>query len=224
MRKILVLLFMIYSISFSLKGEEQRIKIAVVDSGSSRDQINSKSTCENGVIDKIESTGIDTEGHGTNIYGIIDKKMNNKTHCIVIYKVWKKSLDAIDITLHIASAIKHATKTRVKFINLSIGGEESHFKERAMVKRAINKGIFVITAAGNNGDNLDKECDYYPACYKEDFPSDFLRVVSANDLKASNYGKIVTNKERGKNVEGAGITRSGTSQATAILTSKLINK
>lgn len=83
--------------------------------------------------------------------------------------------------------------------------------------------------ADSVGQDLDKKCFYYPACYK--FPVEYYRVVGSNTgyqnilggiTKYSNYGKKVTHWEDGTNV-GTPKLR-GTSQATAINLGKWVRE
>jgi subtilisin family serine protease len=87
----------------------------------------------------------------------------------------------------------------------------------------LNGGGHLITAAGNDAENLDLPNNhYYPAQYDK-------RIVVVGALDSyevqtyfSNYGKVVTRWEHGLMVTGYGITLSGTSQATAIATGKMV--
>lgn len=224
-RNIIILIFLF--IAYNNLRAEERIKIAIVDTGISEAQSKLKSTCKNGVYGYTGNKGIDDNGHGANIYGIISKKLNTKTHCIMSFKVFYKNPTMSEknlINTHIIAAIEKATKLRAKFINLSLSGPEYASREKEVIEKAVQRGIYVVVAAGNDGLNLDRNCNIYPACYKKYINSDYLRVVTTHYLKHSNRGKIVTDKASGTDVEGGGIALSGTSQATAQITGKLINK
>jgi len=79
------------------------------------------------------------------------------------------------------------------------------------------------------GQDLDKNCYYFPACYQ--FPSEYFRVVGSNtgyendfggENRYSNYGKKVTHWENGTNVGTPKM--KGTSQATAINLGKWVRE
>jgi len=222
-KQILLLIFMCFVIS-SLRAET-REKIAVIDSGSSITQSKSGILCESGIVNYTRGTRYDTNDHGTNIIGIIAKTLNKKTQCIISYKVYNARISGQEVTDNITKALKSAIRRGVKFINLSMGGSSSSEPELKAIKKANKKGIYVLVASGNEGVDFDKEdCDYFPACYRVSYKHSKFRVVTTISLKGSNRGSIVTNKERGYEVEGGGVVRSGTSQATAVYTSKLIKK
>ena len=66
--------------------------------------------------------------------------------------------------------------------------------------------------------NLDKKCNIYPACYDKR-----IIMVSRSEIgKKCGYGKRVTILENGTDIKGFGIAMSGTSQATAVVTGKII--
>ena len=174
----------------------------------------------------------DNHGHGTHIAGIINEINPNAKLLIIKYFNPKASEeDNLDATIR---AINTAVEANVDIINYSSGGEGYNLKEYEALKRAQDKGILVIAAAGNNGKNIDSGNDaYYPASY------DLNNIISVINLKSesqvhktSNYGlKNADIGALGTNIHsfipgGRIATLSGTSQATAIISgyaSLLIN-
>ena len=86
----------------------------------------------------------------------------------------------------------------------------------------LRTGADISVAAGNDGLDLDKKCSAFPSCYKKIINSRRFHVVGAINAKFSNFGSIVETYETGIDVGSP--MMSGTSQATAIFTNKLILK
>ena len=127
----------------------------------------------------------------------------------------------------IQEAVAYAIVLKVDIINISAGGKEFSLAESAIIKKALDSKITVVAAAGNNFVNLDKECNFFPACYDE-------RIIVVGNLNkdksiadTSNYGNYVKKWEVGQNVlsdapNGGEQYKSGTSQAAAIVTGKIV--
>ena len=87
----------------------------------------------------------------------------------------------------------------------------------------------VIVAAGNESKDLSKDCSTYPACYRFNTPN-FYVASNCIDKKnkvlhtTSNYGGPVTDCEEGINVTAGNITMTGTSQAAALRTKRLLDE
>ena len=97
--------------------------------------------------------------------------------------------------------------------------------EKAAVKRFLDHSGKIIAAAGNEHASLElAENAYFPALY------DKRIIVVGNNTKdgvrsnSSNYGEPVTRWEVGEDVEAYGIVMTGTSQATAVATGKIISE
>ena len=206
-------------------GFETRIKIGIIDSGISLSQSLSDHLCKDGRKSAITfDSGLDRNGHGTNVFGLIAKQINPKTHCIISYKFWNPGISNSKSNMNVVNSLYQARKDGVKYINMSLGGDGSSAQELKQIGEALEKGITVVVAAGNESTNLDITCDYFPACYKKDNLKKYNNfiVVGAKDVGVANYGKIITAYEKGHMV---GIpVLSGTSQATATHTGKIISK
>jgi len=109
---------------------------------------------------------------------------------------------------------------------VSGGGTEPSTEEKALVTEALNKGITLVLAAGNERSDLLSH-PYYPAMY------DKRAIIVGNESRthsrvpSSNWGPTVE-WEIGENVmsylpRGQG-TMNGTSQATAVRTGKLVRQ
>lgn len=106
-------------------------------------------------IDK-DSTPIDTSGHGTEVAGIIAadgqlKGIAPKSK-ILAYRV---SDDGNSVSSDlIIKAIEQAIVDGADIINISLGINRTNHKIDNAVNKAIDEGILVVTAAGNNGPEL----------------------------------------------------------------------
>ena len=210
----------------TLSANAKTIKIAVIDTGfdfNGKWNIQPK-LCKYGHKD-FTGTGLqDNHGHGTHIAGLIAKHAEQADYCLVILKFFDpKKRSSVDLT---TKAVQYAVNIKVDFINISAGGVNPSPLEQKAILNALNSLITVVAAAGNEMSNLTSKT-YYPALYDER-----IVVVEAIDSKgnripASNYGPQVDYKELGHEVQSIlpnnkyG-TLTGTSQATAIVTGKLV--
>lgn len=170
----------------------------------------------------------DTNGHGTNIVGIIDSYMKKSkvNYCIVILKYYsdaQSGMQNLDATI---KAIQYATNIGVDYINYSGGGPTFSNDEYLALKKAEDKKIKVVVAAGNDNSDIGiPGNEYYPASY--DLPDTIIVGNKREDgvrSESSNYGTKVNRWEVGENVTAYEITMTGTSQATAIATGKLASE
>ena len=99
---------------------------------------------------------LDTNGHGTEVVGIIaadgELKGIAPKSSIIAYKV---SVDGNSVSPQlIIKAIEQAIKDEVDIINISLGVNRTNSKIDQAVNEAIESGIVVVTAAGNDGPGL----------------------------------------------------------------------
>ncbi len=167
---------------------------------------------------------MDYHGHGTNIVGIIDRYANWSTYeyCIVIVKYYSPGFGD-DNLKNTVKAIKYATAIGADFINYSGGGKDRSQDEVDAIQSFLNNGGTVVAAAGNEGADL-KLTPFYPA-----LADDRIIVVGnlgfdGNKAPSSNYGEKVDIWERGTSIEGFGLIMTGTSQAAAVVTGKMIKQ
>ena len=169
----------------------------------------------------------DYNGHGTHVAGLIKKYAGNASYCFLIYRYFEYDIfSGNDNLKNEIQAIKQAVKDGATIINISGGGRDRSYEECKTIENA--SSVRFVLAAGNNGENIDFG-HFYPACCGS---SNITIVGSTNKdgvkLSSSNYGNSVTAWELGLNVEstvpgGTGVM-SGTSQATAITTGKIVSK
>jgi subtilisin family serine protease len=156
----------------------------------------------NGFVDDVhgadfindDSDPNDDAGHGTHVAGIIGAKGNNGAGVTGVN--WDAKLMALKFldrdgsgnTADAANAIDYAVSHGARVINASWGGPAFSMALYQAVKRAGDKGVLFVAAAGNDGQNADVQPDY-PAAY--DLPN--VISVAASDrydrlADFSNYG------------------------------------
>lgn len=262
MRKLLVFLLAVaLLVAWPFKvswAKSKTITIAVIDTGIDKALPN---LCKMGhksfVADEVDPLN-DLHGHGTHIAGLINENAGEGNYCLVAIKYYSERANGTQNLENLKKAINYAINIKVDFINISGGGPEADANERAAIERALNKKIKVVVAAGNEHSDLDKSCNYFPACYDprltvvgnlqitkdhRNLPADLIAAAWAAKLEiakkigsfdterspTSNYGIKVTRWEIGTNIKSTlpnGETgyMTGTSQATAIATGKLVHQ
>lgn len=210
--------------------------VAVIDTGFNYPQISTGvNLCKFGHrnftsnVDEVKISGIkdpvpvDHHGHGTNVTGIIQEYAKNSYYCMVIIKYYDPKAMNNDNLENTIKAIKYARNIGADYINYSGGGLLFDSREKDEIQKFLDKGGRFIAAAGNERSDI-KKLPYYPAMYDS-------RIVSVGSIEKdgsvamySNYGEGITRWEYGTNIVGFGIIQSGTSQATATATGKIINE
>lgn len=219
--KVLFLFILLSAISVSAKT----IHIAVLDTGYTLTQSFNK--CED--VPEYNATNesiVDIHGHGTNIIGIISERLKGIDYCIIPIKVFEKNTTGKFEQYINGLFYLEDNKDKIDIVNLSLSGEDENIVESLLLQSLLNKGLKIITAAGNNNKELNtKNCKAFPSCVDN-------RIISVGCLQQdgktkcshSNFGNRVTAWEIGDKVKGAGITMTGTSQATAVYTAKLAKR
>merc|ERR1711976_174348 len=109
---------------------------------------------------------------------------------------------------------RHAQRPAV--MSMSLGGKGRSMAYKAAISQAVNAGIAVVVAAGNENDDA---CGYSPAFVKSAIT---VGAISSGDVRAyySNFGSCVQIYAPGTNIRSAGIRNdresaemSGTSMA-----------
>jgi subtilisin family serine protease len=231
------------------KCNKAPIRIAILDTGFGfKDQGHEANLCRYGhkdftkdrqfthAFDTHDLVPLDVHGHGTNIAGIIDGylKEAHTNYCFVIVKYYSEQQRGSENLLATIRGINYAANIHADYINYSGGGPETNQFERAAIKRFLNHGGKLISAAGNENQDIDKpENAYYPAQYDKriivvgNLCKDGVEYIQSDGTKikrcaSSNYGEAVTRWEVGEDVTAFGITMTGTSQATATATGKIV--
>ncbi|MDH3677463.1 MAG: S8 family serine peptidase [Nitrosopumilus sp.] len=99
---------------------------------------------------------MDNNGHGTQVAGVIAADGQAKGVApkakILAYKVSEDG-DAVSSDL-IVKAIEKAIEDKADVINISLGVNKTNTQIEAAVTKALEKEIFVVTAAGNDGPGI----------------------------------------------------------------------
>jgi len=99
---------------------------------------------------------MDNNGHGTKVAGVIAADGNTLGVApkakILAYKVSEDG-EGVSSEL-IMKAIKKAIEDKADIINISLGVNKTNSKIDSAVNHALDNGIFVVTAAGNDGPEL----------------------------------------------------------------------
>jgi len=152
------------------KGEG--IKVAVLDTGASLEHPDLKDNIKDSCDFTGSSSGVkDIEGHSTHCCGIIAAIDNGIG---VIGVAPRSSLYVCKVLSdngcgdynQIASGIDWAISKGVDIISMSLGSPLDSSELYNAVKRAYDKGIIIVCAAGNDGDNHGDNINY-PAKYSE---------------------------------------------------------
>ena len=212
--------------------QKKLLRIVVLDTGFTKSPTSRVKLCKDGSKDFTGRGLEDNQGHGSHIANIIADRISPKlNYCIIIVKWYDTDQDSsVSVEERTLKSFEYiATLKDITAVNYSAGGPGEFVPERDAVRSVTVSNTKVFVSAGNNSHNLDKDCNFFPACYN----IHNLNVIGLLDKngkhhKLSNYGKIVTQWENGVDVlADAGskgiIYLTGTSQATAIATSKYIN-
>lgn len=202
------------------------IHIAILDTGCDINHkcLNDRIVETKNFIDGSEDV-TDKNGHGTHVAGIIAANRSKEGMTGIapevslhIYKVLADNGDGSHSA--IAKALEQAINQKVDIINMSLGGTEANEKMHELINKAIDNGICVVCASGNEamGDNGSVDEISYPGFWREvvevgsmeqnGVMSKFSNSNYNIDLVA--YGGQITSCYPGNKYA----TTSGTSQAT----------
>lgn len=214
---------------------EKTVVVAVIDTGLSfSEETKNVRLCDTGHKDfttihryNMDQTNIpvpiDTNGHGTNIAGLIQDFAGYANYCMVILKYFDPKATGQQNLVASIAAIKYATSIKADYINYSGGGQLSDEAENIAVKTYLDNGGKFIAAAGNESNNMD-QAPFYPAASDSRITVVGSTDTFGNRLPSSNYGTRINKWEVGYKMKAFGIKLTGTSQAAAITTGKMIRK
>lgn len=175
----------------------------------------------------------DHHQHGTHISGLIAQYAAGSNYCLVMIKFFdtkeNEGINHLDLEM---KAIQRAINLKVDIINYSAGGNDKSDRECTLIKKALDLGIVVVTAAGNEHNDINKT-PYYPAMCDDRVIAVANADVDGVYAYTSNYTNDVELKARGLYKENGTSVFSvipnnssgymtGTSQAAAIETGKII--
>lgn len=165
----------------------------------------------------------DMHGHGTHIAGIIKSVMPDVL--ILPLKYYNPGASDNDNLKSTVEAIEFAIEQNVDIINYSSGGPGASIEELRALKKAEEKGILVVAAAGNRSSDIDDMKNaYYPASYGL---ANIITVINHDSDgrlgPSSNFGKNKADisapgtRIRSSLPGGRAGYLTGTSQATAFV-------
>lgn len=179
---------------------------------------------------------IDSHGHGTHIAGIIGAIANDHSGTagvsqmvqIMPVRYYSETAPGSVNLANTIKALHYAIDNGARIINYSGGGPEYSEEEFQAMKRAEQKGILIVAAAGNDHHDTDiEEYKYYPAAYEFKGLKNIITVASIDSenklLPSSNWGmKAVDVAAPGEGIlstipGGRYGKMTGTSQATAFV-------
>lgn len=229
--KILLVVVMATVVSMPLVAKDKTITIAVIDSGI---DASIPKLCKFGhksFSSALPNPLLDEDGHGTHIAGLISSTAEDGDYCLVSIKYYNVKAKGTENLDNMIKSVQYAINIGVNFINISGGGPERNEQEYKLIETALNQHIKIVVAAGNEHIDLDKVCNFFPACYDKRIVivGNLIRNGSTTRSPTSNYGNVVNRWETGTYVlstapGGKLVRMSGTSQATAVATGKLVRE
>lgn len=142
----------------------------------------------------------DLNGHGSHVAAIIGARSENGVGGSGV--CWRAKLLAVRVldasgsgtTADIVEGLNFAVGAAAKVVNISLGGYFSDAAFSAAISNARNNGVLVVTAAGNNGVNLNSSADYRNS-FPCEYTQDNIICVSAVDqnfqlASFSNYDSV----------------------------------
>lgn len=165
----------------------------------------------------------DTVGHGTHCAGIICAKEGpakgiapgvSLISCKVLGHSGMGSNDAV------AQAVDYAVEAKADIISMSLGSQRPDARLHDALKRAVQSGVIVVCAAGNDGGAVD-----YPAAFPETIAVGAVDR-SGNVCEFSSRGKEIAVAAPGQDITSTWLadgyaTISGTSMAAPFVTGVL---
>lgn len=165
------------------KGETgEDIVVAILDTGIDTEHPDLKDQ----IIGGANFTGIgrksdytDKNGHGTHVAGTIAASMNGSgvigvapsaklLICKVLGADGGGSYQGIIDGIRFAANWRGPNGEKVRVMNMSLGGPYNDPKLYRAILEAVSKGILIVVASGNEGDNDESSMEYgYPALYNE---------------------------------------------------------
>jgi subtilisin family serine protease len=160
------------------------VKVAVLDTGVDYNHPELKGKVLNG-YDAVKGygTGMDVQGHGTFVAGVITQVAPGAT--IIPVRVLDENGNGS--VANIMNGLQYAIDAGAKVVNLSLSSTYDFKVLHLLIQIAKARGVVVVSAAGN--DNSANR--YYPAAYSEDLG---IGATNNQDYKASfsNYNPTLS--------------------------------
>lgn len=152
--------------AWSLVNQKREVKVAVLDTGVdyTHPDLKNKVLVDEGYnfVDNNYNV-MDYDGHGTHISGIIAAEANNSIGLagvtgnldVKIMPVKVLDQDGEGDTISVVKGILYAVDNGANIINLSLGIRSKVELIAQAIDYAKSKGVFVVTASGNDNENSD---------------------------------------------------------------------
>lgn len=175
------------------------VRVAVIDTGVAAFGQDTPKNLING-WDYVDNDGNprDEHGHGTHVAGTVAQASNNNRGTIgVAPDVELLAIRVLDrwgsgSSYWTAKGITYAVNNGADVINLSLGSPSSTSVERDAVRDAVNRGVVVVAASGNEGRNSLS----YPAAYPD--------VIAVGAVNAKGFVTSYSNGGQGLDVVAPG--------------------
>ena len=210
------------------RSKGQGIKIAVLDTGCDADHpdlqtriIGGRNFTDDDMGD--ENNFSDYNGHGTHVAGTIAAEENGMGVVGVAPQAQLLIVKVLDRNGSgtyegIINGLQYAIEQNVDIISMSLGGPVDEPLLHSTIKQAVDQGILVVCAAGNEGDSDDRTDEFaYPGSYNEviSVGAIDLNRRSSDFSNSNNQVDLVAPGERilSTYLNGGYATLSGTSMA-----------
>jgi serine protease len=149
-----------------------------------------------------DDSPLDLDGHGTHVTGTLAQSTNNAIGTAgiafnvsvmpikAISSAWDLVLGAPNLgtSATVAQGIRFAVDHGAKVINLSLGGPDTSTAERDAVVYAVEHGVLVVAAAGNDGEAGSPPS--YPGQYAKDLDGVIAVSAVGYDLTRAPYSNV----------------------------------
>ena len=184
-----------------------KLKIYLVDTGVISDFLTSKYLCDKGHKDFAKTTRKNL--HANSMVYTLKSYVSHRDACVVDIRYYDSNLSNKTNINNYLKSLKFLLDKEPGIINLSIDGGGFYYEENKLLRLLVLKGFKISIAAGNQGINLDKHCEIYPACYFKNGNNN-VRISTNHSIK-SNSGKFITHTD---------FETKGTSYSAAATTGK----
>lgn len=190
-----------------MSAQQKKVVVAVIDTGIdvNHEDLKSRIVAEGFNFPSEDENVTDTNGHGTQVAGVIAAELNNGKGIAGTSGPFEVSILPLKVlqpdgkikVSNVVKAINYAIDKKVDVINISLGDVSHSTAEKEAIQRATYAGIVVVAAAGNSAETGNKI--NYPASYEE------VISVGAIDNKSerasfSNYNAYVDLVAPGKGI------------------------
>lgn len=205
------------------------VKVAVIDTGISP-HLDLKIAGGISYVD-YTSSYYDDNGHGTHVAGIIgalnnDYGIRGVASDATLYSVKALSHEGTGYVSNIIASLDWAIQNEMDIVNISLGIQTDSPALQAIIKKAYSKGILLVAAAGNDGNEMGLGDNV-------DFPARYDQVIAVGAIDQFNNRAAFSSTGSDLEVTAPGLNilstsfngnyaeMSGTSMAAPFVTGQL---